>query len=32
MGIFDTYNIPENCLDEVFDSKTRMVKEPLSDN
>ncbi len=28
MGIFDTYNIPENCLDEVFDSKTRLVKDP----
>lgn len=28
MGIFDNYTVPENCLDEVFDSSNGLIKTP----
>lgn len=28
MGIFDLYSVPENCLDEVFESDRLSIKEP----
>ena len=28
MGILDTYSIPKNCLDEVFEDDGKTIKDP----